>query len=240
MGHHFRSRDVCFPPSAERYCNMLPFVSHDNYSIPSEYHAYMPIIDRCRRLANISQHEHKIWYLTIHESQVAPSAFQRRPGIHTEGFLAAKASCKNVMQWHNWGFGRGQFDGGIYHASTVSDSCRMWNVLLPRESSAALAVGCDLDHLRGVLDEVALAVQPRANDIYWMTDATPHESLPLKEGTYRQYFRLVAGNVTAWWKKHSTVNRLGIQPDCDILTHSKFDEDALIGYDACTYQSNVS
>ncbi len=39
-----------------------------------------------------------------------------------------------------------------------------------------------------------------------MTDRTPHESLVLKEGTTRQFFRLVTGEVSAWFTAHNTAN----------------------------------
>jgi hypothetical protein len=34
-----------------------------------------------------------------------------------------------------------------------------------------------------------------------MSDATPHESVPLKEDTHRQYFRLVTSSVFVWYSK---------------------------------------
>ena len=43
-------------------------------------------------------------------------------------------------------------------------------------------------------------------------ERTPHESLPLPKGTYRQYFRLVTSDVNVWYSKHSTPNPLGIKP----------------------------
>ena len=49
-------------------------------------------------------------------------------------------------------------------------------------------------------------------EMVWMTDSTPHESLPLKKGTYRQYFRLVTSQVSVWYADHSTPNPLGITP----------------------------
>ena len=51
-----------------------------------------------------------------------------------------------------------------------------------------------------------------ANELIWMTDTTPHESLPLEPGTYRQYFRLVTSDVSVWYAKHSTPNPKGIKP----------------------------
>ena len=111
--------------------------------------------------------------------------------------------------------------------STVDASCRMWNVTVPREVSCVLAQGCDLEHLRGVLNELSAPIEPRAGEFYWMTDATPHESLPLPQGTHRQFFRLVTGKISGWWTQHSTPNRLGVRPDCQVFTHSKFEEGAL-------------
>ena len=46
----------------------------------------------------------------------------------------------------------------------------------------------------------------------WITDCTPHESLPLPAGKSRQYFRLVTSDVSVWYADHSTPNPLGIVP----------------------------
>ena len=45
---------------------------------------------------------------------------------------------------------------------------------------------------------------------------TPHESLALPEGTYRQFFRLVTSQVSFWYKNHSTENPLGVRPDTTV------------------------
>ena len=106
----------------------------------------------------------------------------------------------------------------------------MWNAQIPRASSDVLHVGCDVEHLRGVLTDVVEPVVLGKNEVYWFTDATPHESLPCDE-QYRQYCRLVVGKISAWWEKHSTPNRLGVQPACRILKHDKFGKDAYAGFD---------
>ncbi|KAI9359317.1 hypothetical protein DFJ73DRAFT_817841 [Zopfochytrium polystomum] len=47
----------------------------------------------------------------------------------------------------------------------------------------------------------------------WMTDRTPHESVPIEvPGTFRQYFRLVTSQVSVWYEEHSTKNELGVVP----------------------------
>mmetsp|Transcript_41262 Transcript_41262/g.95603 ORF Transcript_41262/g.95603 Transcript_41262/m.95603 type:complete len:88 (-) Transcript_41262:182-445(-) len=59
---------------------------------------------------------------------------------------------------------------------------------------------------------------------------TPHESLPLRAGTARQYFRLVTREVLIWYTQHSTPNPLGIHPPEDVrLVHfNKFEDNATI------------
>ena len=63
--------------------------------------------------------------------------------------------------------------------------------------------------------------------MYWMTDQTPHESLPMKEDTYRQFFRLVTSKVSLWFQDHSTPNPNGVKPDPEItkiVSGSKFSD----------------
>ena len=64
------------------------------------------------------------------------------------------------------------------------------------------------------------------NRIYWMTDRTPHEALPLPEDTYRQYFRLVTENVSVWYDQHSTANPLGVVPPSTVrvISENKFND----------------
>lgn len=212
---------VNFPTPKNLHCNMLPFILGQKSSIPEEYHQYYPLIEKCP----IEEPQHgKVCYLTIHESLVEPGSSQRRPGIHTEGYLQQIPSCTRLPAWHPWGMGvTGSFTGGIFMASNVDDSSRIWNARLPRQPSAALGVGCDLEHLRGILNSSVQPFVPKAGDLCWITDATPHESLPVEVGTYRQFFRVVTSEVGVWWERHSTKNRLGIQPACRVLSHSKFE-----------------
>lgn len=76
--------------------------------------------------------------------------------------------------------------------------------------------------LRGTAGAYKGPISLRAGELFWMTDHTPHQSMPVPEGTQRQYFRLVTGKVDAWFAAHSTPNPLGILPDAEILHHDKF------------------
>jgi hypothetical protein len=65
-----------------------------------------------------------------------------------------------------------------------------------------------------------------ANTVYWLTDRTPHEAIPLTEGTYRQFVRVVTSQLTYWHEEYNTKNPLGIVPDpsiTKIIKGSKFD-----------------
>ena len=82
----------------------------------------------------------------------------------------------------------------------------------------------DCKHLRELLPPWK-SEQLRENMMYWLTDRTPHESLPLREDTYRQYFRVVTSEVSVWFEEHSTPNPLGVLPDpskTKIVKGSKF------------------
>ena len=72
----------------------------------------------------------------------------------------------------------------------------------------------DIEHLRRCLGE---GHSIKANNMIWMSDTTPHESLPLRKGTYRQYFRLVTSDISVWYSKHSTPNPYGIVPPSNVL-----------------------
>ena len=201
----------------------------------------------------INRQEHgKIGYLTIHESIIVEDGqSQRRGGIHTEtpGKIWLEAyQDKSLPQDVNgsWtiqedppltiAWGRGIYDdklgahyeyiGGLYMASNVADSCCIWNCKVKDPSNVVGPLG-DLEHMRSYLGE---GESLDAGEVVWMTDCTPHESLPLKAGTSRQYFRLVTSDVSVWYADHSTPNPLGIVPEEDVkIVHgNKFDR-----HDSC-------
>ena len=79
----------------------------------------------------------------------------------------------------------------------------------------------DIEHLRETLAGRETHLLPDA--IYWMTDRTPHESLPLQAGTLRQYFRLVTSKVSLWYAEHSTANpRVPLPQGVTLIEGNKF------------------
>jgi len=248
--------------------NMLPFRMCDLSTLPVECLGYEELIRKC--LGSLTEEERQnVGYLTIHEGYVEPGTSQRRPGIHTDGFAV-----ENFMQpdfpgkvrrqpwWHAWGFGsplsKGVFEGGIFIASTVSDTTALWNVMIPTD---LVGPGGDLSHLEDDLLEAARGpqygwrpdnrqssgegevyrksrpigntspavkrkggLQPtllQENQLFWLTDRTPHESLPVEERTFRQFFRLVTSRIDRWYAAHSTSNPK-CAPGAPIVHYNKF------------------
>jgi len=110
-------------------------------------------------------------------------------------------------------------EGGIYLASSVSSSCRVWDCVV--DTKAVNRLG-DVEYLRGVLPGPGMEME--AGQLYWITDRTPHESVPLKEASFRQFFRLVTSQVSLWYSDHSTPNPLGVVPDPSLTKIVKGDK----------------
>ena len=259
--------NVIFPEPSDLNVNMMPFVMSSQSSLPEELHGYWPMIECCVSTLH-PQPQQDVGYLTVHESVVRKETSQRRPGLHTEGFMRApcdSGTIQRLPRWHPWGFGRamgnGQFEGGIFMVSDVSDSCHLYNVIVPE---ALVRKGGDVTHLRDVLNEhftdrpksrtrwpddrerygqhancprcdmhmegddifdqhpVRGPISLHANELVWFTDRTPHESMPLKVGQPRRFFRLVTGEIDTWFAAHSTPNPLGTQPQATIVDYDKF------------------
>ena len=144
---------------------------------------------------------------------------------------------------HNWGRGGAHLTGvdpevntilygGIYLASNLANTTRVWNCGVEPEVVQRLG---DIEYLRPGLPGPGETLLP--HKLYWLTDRlvearpgqasinndplhyrTPHESLPLPQSGYRQFFRLVTSEVSLWYRDHSTPNPLEVQPDPAITT----------------------
>lgn len=214
---------VQFPESQNININMLPFQLGNKDSVPEAYHHYWPIIEACQD--HIAESDlGQVAYLTIQESLVPAGQSQRRGGIHVESPGTLTASGEFINDRYNWGCGfvnwdESRIEGGIFMASNVPNSCRAWNVKLTDPTQIVGALG-SAEHLREQLGEGCIL---EANKLYWLTDLTPHESLPLEEETYRQLFRLVTGSLSAWYSAHSTANPLVKLPaETEVVLGSKF------------------
>jgi hypothetical protein len=199
---------INFPKPQNIIINMMPFIIGDIDSIPDEYKHYNDVLLKCP----VAKSEiGKVGYLSITETNVKANMSQRRSGIHTEKHSSA-----------SWGGGGGWGNGshinnqytGIFMASTVDNSCRLWNKHIDTPGHMG-----DCSHLESILGEPTFLEK---NELVWMTDSCPHESMPVKKDVYRQWFRFVTSEVNLWYKDYSTENRLGVLPSCRILEGSKF------------------
>jgi hypothetical protein len=109
--------------------------------------------------------------------------------------------------------------------SNVDDACRVWHCSVADPKTAVRENG-DIEYMRPCLRKLPSTLM-KANEVWWMTDKTPHESLPLKEKTTRSYVRIVMSEVSVWYRQHSTANPL-CEPGCEIIETSKFAPDYVI------------
>lgn len=207
--------------------NMMPFSPLDmKNTLPYNLQNYIPIIQKCLETQSIIN---KTMYLTIQESIVSNGQTQRRSGLHIESPNLNYDGIINCWGggWGggNNGWGRGRNDGnkikdGIYMASNLQNSCMVWPYLINKQSDIVDKYG-GIEQIR---NEIGKGYFMKENNIYWLTDATPHEAMPSQiQGEFvRQFFRLVVGEISVWFSKHNTQNPTGYKPDAPIIDINKF------------------
>ncbi|KAJ3329528.1 hypothetical protein HDU93_000893, partial [Gonapodya sp. JEL0774] len=224
-----------FPAPQDIYINMMPVRCEDlRGTMPRECAGYADM------LATLIGQRNGIAYLTIDERRVPVGKSHRRPGLHIDSPVVREGDPLARLGSNDTGrpftpffvrWGRGMVDtgshtrlGGIYFASTVPNSSRVYpNVILNASIVGKDGQLGDIHHILGT----PTTLEPQR--IYWMTDKTPHESLPLDSelddgsGTvYRQFVRLVAGPIDVWYSKHNTPSPVGVMPECPIVDIDKF------------------
>lgn len=207
---------VEFPKFSGININMMPIkLSRFGFqrTIPKIYRAYIPILEQCKFDYDLYD---SVAYLTISEQFVEKGESHRRPGLHTESQGYLKNGSKFIRD--RWG---GFALGGIFMASNVSNTCKIYKADIP---DSLIGKHGNIEYLRSFLDENYESFMPEENQLVWMKDTTPHESLPVPKDSYRQFFRLVCGEVSTWYEDHSTKNPLGVVPPKGtiIIKGSKF------------------
>ena len=211
-----------FPSAQDVNVNMLPFVLGDPSSLPAELLPYYPLIEKCRVLP---EEMGKVCYLTVCESYVGQDATQRRGGLHIEApHIKLKSSFFVAGEECHWGqgfaFSEDELHGGLYMASSVSNTCAVYDALVDKKGVDSHG---GMDHLRRLIGEPTLL---EANELVWLTDCTPHEALPQEEPAYRQFFRLVTSKISLWYEGNSTANPKVPLPDyVQVIPGSKFDKE---------------
>merc|ERR1712154_511900 len=122
-------------PPNNRNVNMMPFIYGDESSLPPDLRCYQACIDQCP-VHNRAEEVGKVYYLTVHETYVDPGMAQRREGLHVEApgtILEQNAPAFEPGRApHRWGWG-GTSDvlqGGIYMASSVADTSRIYDAIV--------------------------------------------------------------------------------------------------------------
>jgi hypothetical protein len=215
-----------FPEPAGRNVNMMPFRLGDKSSLPDDLQSYHELIEKCPYMEDEIG---KVGYLTVHECYVDVGEAQRREGLHIEspGVFSddPNASAFTPGVEHRWGmgvfFGPDRYEGGIYMASSVSNTSEVWDALVDKTVRGIVDKHGGCEHLRSMIGP---GTKLQAGDLIWMTDCTPHEALPQEESGYRQFFRVVTPYVSHWYADHSTPNpRVSLPDHVTVVRGGKFE-----------------
>ena len=151
-----RCGHVDFPPPANSNVNMLPFIFGSKESLPGDLQCYHSLIEKCPYMR---EEIGKVGYLTVHESHVDATKAQRREGLHIESpgvFQDAQdqASFQPALE-HHWGmgvmFGHDRFEGGIFMASSVSNTSEVWDALVDKNCPGIVDKHGGCEYLRPLL-----------------------------------------------------------------------------------------
>ena len=239
--------EVAFPPSTGLQVNMMPFLMEPLFSLtrlPESLRAYWTTMVK-PQLGLLKEQHGAVCYLSVDERDVSENQSHRRPGLHTESpgrlledvrvdAAADHVGSSSYSSNLHWGYATATLSGGLFVVSNVEDSCAAWACAVAEakgDEPPLIKPHGDVEHLRPILEaDPKRQARMAANRMYWMTDRTPHESLPLKKACHRQWFRLVTSAVSAWFVDHSTPNPNGVVPDPDVtitLKGDKFDVENL-------------
>ena len=182
--------DILFPPPKNIKINMMPYVfggyKFESCKLPSYLKPYFNMIKLC----HCSEEDlNKIFYLTIDEGLVKAGQSQRRPGIHTDNSGPLKLKNSNLSYsvckgegagkkcYFYWGDGvlmTDEISGGIFIASNIPNSCRLWNCKIEKDlvnGSEIIGENGDCEHIKEFLPSDKEVVLEK-NKLYWITDRT--------------------------------------------------------------------
>lgn len=180
--------------------------------------------------------KNRIAYLTVDERPVSEAGrSQRRGGVHVESPGALREAeiankskyTPDLSYYHPWGSGFATTEylvGGIFIASNVSDTTAVWNTRIHDTFGDIIGPHGSLERMRELLGPPTKRLV--AGELVWLSDRTPHESLPLTDTSVRrQFFRLVVGEIGLWFADHNTLNPTGypVPESVPIIHGNKFE-----------------
>lgn len=182
--------EIAFPTFTGVRCLMMPYVQGDPDSVPAPYAGYRAIV------ASICVRRGDIGFLTIDESiAVAGKPHRGMRARHSRALHTEAGLLRGVAHWGDvptWG-GRINVtldrDVRILLASNMGGTCAVWDAEHEDTSPDGDIGHCAAEY--PYLDARFL----RAGEVGEIGIFTPHESLPVKRDTHRQFLRIVGSGV---------------------------------------------
>lgn len=193
-GDTMKITTIEFPKFTGIRCLMMPYIQGDPDSVPDQYTPYRAII------AALAVERGEVGYLTIDESKAVAGSPHRGArakhgrALHTEGGLRPG----NIHAWGGGGGGHGWGDGkrvtldrdtAVLLANSEDDTCALWDA----EHEDTTWDG-DIGHLAHLYPYESATMMKRG-EVYRIGILTPHESLPVRRDTLRQFIRIVSNGV---------------------------------------------
>lgn len=193
---------ISFPVYSGLRCLMMPYIQGEPTSVPDCYQSYFDII------SNVFLKRGDVGYLTIDESPVLAGSPQRGArakygrAIHTE-------AGKRPYGMYGWGgSGWGSSDAvtlernvEILLANNIDNTCAIWDAVHENTSFDG-DIGDYADEY-----PYSKATMVLAGEVHRIGILTPHESVPVKNSTNRQFLRIV-GNGVYGREPYFTINPL--------------------------------
>lgn len=217
------------------YVNMMPINLKNLDNLPKFCEGYLPLLKLCRSRMNTGSISFEpdvlIGYLTIDERPIDPSQPNQRGGLRIES-SGMRPLVKRSSEYayggnfipgteHHSGDGimmrDERIEGGIFIATTMPNATAVWNCRIIDRKGSVIGSHGNIERLRPLLGQSSRVLQ--AGELMWITDKTPLEALQLPPGAVGkryQYFRLVVGEVTAWFADESTANPYGVTPPPEV------------------------
>lgn len=181
---------IKFPIFTGIRCLMMPYIQGDSQSVPLCYRkGYEKILD------TVFITRGDIGYLTIDESIAVKGKPHRGARSKTDRALHTEVGKHPDMSYiwgGNWGSSNKvtlDEDVKIILANNIDNSCAIWDTE-HKDTSIDGDIG-DVSHLYPYEDAIFM----KAGEVHEIGIFTPHESLPVKEDTNRQFIRIVSSGV---------------------------------------------
>jgi hypothetical protein len=181
---------INFPAYTGLRCLMMPYIQGDPSSVPREFALYDEI------LSTTFIKKGDIGFLTIDESLATQGKAHRGARASTDRALHTEAGRRpgKIYAWGGGGWGNSHsvtLDRGvqILLANNLDDSCALWDA-----EHEDTSLDGDLGHVSPSYP-YEKAKYMKAGEVHQIGILTPHESLPVRQDTKRQFLRILSSGV---------------------------------------------